>query len=29
MKHDIANESVALEEYVTLLTSQSVTVNLV
>ena len=29
MKHGIANESVALEEYVTLLTSQSVTVNLV
>ena len=28
MKHDIANESVALTEYVTLLTSQSVTVNL-
>ena len=29
MKHDIANEMVALSEYVTLLTTQSVTVNLV
>ena len=29
MKHGIANESVPLTEYVTLLTSQSVTVNLV
>ena len=29
MKHGIANESVALTEYVTLLTCQSVTVNLV
>ena len=29
MKHAIANESVALREYVTLLTSQSVAVNLV
>ena len=29
MKHGIANESVALTEYVTLLTSQSVTVNLI
>ena len=28
MKHGIANESVTLTEYVTLLTSQSVTVNL-
>ena len=28
MKRGIANESVALTEYVTLLTSQSVTVNL-
>ena len=29
LKHGIANESVALTEYVTLLTSQSLTVNLV
>ena len=29
IKHDIANEMVALSEYVTLLTTQSVTVNLV
>ena len=29
MKHGIANESVALTEYATLLTSQSLTLNLV